>query len=311
MPWRVALTAALALSLPYNRDAIQDRALCFAFLRGGDVIVACGGREDRITRQGNVESFAISDERSGFGVVTSRITKRTPGAAYVASTATLVDLKSGGVTQADGTGALVSTCGGLFWLMDASRQRSDVRDLLSGDAVSTLPYSWFRCSSDRKVVAGMVKASGDDVYEGVPPRVEVAPAASASRYVFNISPDGSKVAYTSDTHPLCVFSLGRTQCASDEAVDTSHDLVSVRNSGEVLVARETPEVCFYKNPTSFSTIRAPGTSPESCLGIGYWKPGVKSFEIVEPVGRAPQWISPLTAGLLRDWAARGAVGPHR
>jgi hypothetical protein len=167
-----AFWIGLIFTIPCDRLGAADPSLCFAFLRGGDVIVACDGLEDRITRQANIESFAVSDEHWALGVVTSKTTAHTPTAVYVADTATLADLKSGKLNEAAGTGKLVSTCGSLFWLMDSSRQRSGTRDLLSDDEVSMSPYNWFRCNSDRTVVAGMVKASGGGLVEGMPPRME-------------------------------------------------------------------------------------------------------------------------------------------
>jgi len=71
----------------------------------------------------------------------------------------------------------------------------------------------------------------------------------------------------------------------------------------------TGQGCFYKNYYDFSPQHSPGATGETqdeCLGIGYWKPGLESIRIVEPLGRNPQWIRPETAELLRAWSAHAA-----
>ncbi len=87
-----------------------------------------------------------------------------------------------------------------------------------------------------------------------------------------------------------------------------HDVPSVNDAGEVLVSAQTRQECFYTSASNFSTKRARGAGADACLAIGYWKPGLKAIESVEPLGRSPQWIRPETAKLLRDWAARGNGG---
>jgi hypothetical protein len=156
------------------------------------------------------------------------------------------------------------------------------------------------------VVVGTEKEGiGGDLYLGFPPKMKVAGAGEDKYFNFNISPDGSKIAYFSDPYlPLCVFSApGPARCAEDRAA--SADLPSVDNAGEVLVTASTDDGCHYRTPWYFSRTPLPGrTSGDACAAIGYWKPGMKSIEIIESLGRNPQWISPATAKLLRDWSAR-------
>jgi hypothetical protein len=202
----------------------------------------------------------------------------------------------------------VSTCGGILWAYDAKRDHSGTRDLITGDEIEVPPYKWFRCSSDRKVVVGII-GNADDLYKGASPATKVARAEKPYFWTFDVSPGGSKVAYTSHSRGLCVFSSsGPAQCTADDSIVAFADGLSVNDSGEVLVATDTPQECFYKTPSNFSSTPISGASRDACLGIGYWKPGLKSIEILEPIGRNPQWISPATAGLLRDWTARSPEG---
>jgi hypothetical protein len=74
-----------------------------------------------------------------------------------------------------------------------------------------------------------------------------------------------------------------------------------------LIPRGTGQECFYKTSSDFAPRRFPGATDESrdeCLGIGYWKPGLRSIEIIEPLGLNPQWITQTVADLLRKWSGQ-------
>jgi hypothetical protein len=285
----------------------QTQKPCFAFLLKGDVSVSCEGRTTQITHRGDVMGFAVSDEQLSFAYTTSRITKETATAAWVAHTTTLIDLKSGGSKPLAEVRGVVSTCGGIFPIGDARGIHSSARDLMTGDEVSFPPYIRFRCSSDRNSVVGTTKDQGGDLYEGTSPITKIAAAERFDVYLFNLSPNGSKTAYWADLRALCVFSAssGRAQCMAKHG--TLADMPSVNDSGEVLVAKGTGQECFYRSMYDFSPTPLPGATDEDrdeCLGIGYWKPGLESIEIIEPLGRNPQWLTPAAAELLRNWSAR-------
>jgi hypothetical protein len=286
----------------------QAERPCFAFLLKGDVTVACEGTKFQITRRGDVQQFAVSEEQSSFGFVTERITKGTVNSANAADTLTVIDLKTGSASEIPNRRSVVSTCGGLFSIHDARREPAGIHDLINNAEVEMKPYVWFRCSSDKKNIVGTTQISKGDLYEGMPPQVKMAPSGSYTFYTFNVSPDGSKTAYFADSRPLCVFTTsGSAQCAENSA--TGPDAPSVNNSGEVLVAYSTPEECFYKNAYNFSPERSGNGTKETsdaCVGIGYWKPGVKSIEIIEALGRSPQWISAASATMLRAWASQAS-----
>lgn len=163
------------------------------------------------------------------------------------------------------------------------------------------PYTWFRCSADRKVVVGIVEPERA-LYAG---STRIADPGRAAHYEFNVSPNGKYVAYASDRQPLCVWSAeGGAQCAGANMIDTSHDLVSVRDDGDVLVAMASADKCVYENAAVFKPAKANDKKASNCLAIGHWRAGMGSPEIVEPFGREPQWISPTTASLLRAWARK-------
>jgi hypothetical protein len=278
----------------------QPEKPCFAFLLKGDITVVCGGQRTQITRRGDLEGFAISDERAAIAFTTSRIVKRAGSVTTSAETTTIIDLKSGTSKAAEGIAGVVSTCGGIF----SANGRGDhpiVRDPMTGDQLSFPPYVWFRCSANRKTVVGTSKNPGGELYEGTPPKTKITGPGTFNAYSFNISPDGSKVAYHNDR--LCLFSTpGPSQCVEPQG-SIVPDSPSVNNVGEVLAAIGTGEECFYKGTYNFSPQRSPGAKADECVGIGYWKSGLQSIQVIEPLGRSPQWISPATAELLRTWAA--------
>jgi len=302
--FQIAFWVALACSMANGASA---QTPCFAFLLRGDVATVCEGKQDQITRRGDIDDFAVSDKQSSLAFVTSVVTLRTAAEADVVSTTSLIDLRSGRLTRVTGENALVSTCGGIFWLYDEKREHFGGYDLTTGEEVRMPPYAWFRCSADRKVVVGSAKKSGMDLVENDAARTRVAVDGAFNFFQFNVSPDGSKAVYTRDDRPLCVFALpGPAECTA--GTDDSFGglgVPSVNNAGEVLMTTLTSEICFYKSASNFSRERTPGARQEPCAGIGFWKPGLKSVEIVEPIGGNPQWITPDTTKLLRDWGNRG------
>ena len=281
----------------------QPKNPCFVFRLNGDVSVVCGNSRAQITHRGDIEDSAVSDEQAVFAYVTSRVTGRIPGGAIVGYTATLIDLKSGRTKTVEVVRPhILSTCGSIFQL-DGSKDAPANRDLVSGKEIDVRPYVWFRCSADRKTVVGNTKNlgadypgrpatsvqqdEGGDLLEGIPPTTKIAAGRTFDAYRYNISPDGSKVVHFDDSHPLCVFAATADKCGENGEFDGP---ASVNDLGEVLVSFGTGKTCYSRG------------SEDECFGIGYWKPGLKSIQVVEPVGSYPQWIRPETAELLRKWS---------
>jgi hypothetical protein len=97
------------------------------------------------------------------------------------------------------------------------------------------------------------------------------------------------------------------QCTEHASIT---DPVSINNSGEVLVATGTGRGCVYKSSYDFAAAPHGGLANDECLGIGYWKPGLKAIVFLRPIGRNPQWLSAETAALLLAWRARTGGPDH-
>jgi hypothetical protein len=284
----------------------QKHERCFSFLLKGDVRISCGGSTEQITHRGDIEQFAVSDAHASLALVTSRVGKPADGVAEAINTTTLNDLKSGRINAVSGLNAVISTCGSIFGLYDSKRQHSGNRDLITGTEAGGVPYTWFRCSADRRVVVGTTSKFGADLSYSNAETIPIASGAQFNFYQFNISSNGSYVVYTRNDNPLCLF-VNHPPPTCVGLPGATPDIPSVSDAGEVLVAVETPDTCFYLTASNFSKAPISGAREDACLSIGYWTPGRKSIEIIEPLGRDPQWISFATADLLRGWAARRKV----
>jgi hypothetical protein len=266
--------------------------------------VLCRNSTSRITYLGAVEDFAVSVEQSRLAVVTKRVLSRSASTQTVAYTANVIDLAGGRTATVDGPNRLLSTCGSI--LTNGIRERETKRDIATGQDVSFPPYIHFRCSADGREVFGLtdagVSVQQSALYRGIPPLDRIAGAPEVNASFFNVSPDGSKVAFFGDSHPLCLWSrpVG-VQCAK---LATLTDPVSVNDFGEVLVSIGTGRGCVYRTAWDFSPADSPTGGDDECLAVGYWKPGMPSVAIVAPLGRTPQWISPKTADLLQRWSSR-------
>lgn len=285
----------------------QSKSPCFAFLLRADVTIVCHGKTSQITHRRDIEDFAVSDELSSLAYVTSVVTPLDKDRNEVHSKTSVINLGTGDTKQVAGIEGIVSTCGGI--LPNQIGPGTSTRDVVTDEEVQFPPFVRFRCSSDRRVVAGITSEGSrdqmSDLYVGHPPAVKIAAAADVYVHFFNISPDGSKIAWFNDTRPLCVYSgPGSSRCVEHATIA---DPVSVNDSGEALVATGNGRGCVYKSPTNFRPARL-GAGDDECLGIGYWKPGMKSIVFLEAIGRTPQWIKPETAELLRRWSARKNTG---
>lgn len=295
--------AAVALGVPVFARPSQP---CFAFLLRGDVTAVCQGRTTQITHRGDIEDFAVSAELSRLAYVTSQVISVEQFVATSQYTASVVNLKTGEIKKVEGVDGVVATCGAIMPNQIGARNRT--LEVVTGADVGFEPYVRFRCSSDRRVVAGVTPTG--DLYEGVPPAVRLAGAADVYPHYFNVSPDGSKIAWFNDDRPLCVLARGGGMAECIEH-STIRDPVSVADSGEMLVATGTLHGCVYKTFYDFSPAPDGKFGDDECLGIGYWKPGMKSIVFLRPIGRNPQWLSPDVAGLLRRWAVRSTAPARR
>jgi hypothetical protein len=261
----------------------QPKEPCFAFLLHGDITAVCQGKSTQITHRGDIQNFAVSDELASLAYIAGKV-----------ATATVINLKTGSSKRVESTDGVVSTCGGILPIPLGAT--SSTRDLVTGADLTFAPYSRFRCSSDRRVVAGITQ---HDLYAGVPPATKLAASGDVHDLYFNVSPDGTKFAWFNDVRPLCVASPpDKAQCVEHE---TMSDPVSVNDAGELLAAAGTGRGCDYKTAYNFSPAKLPTGGDDECLGIGYWKAGLPAIVFLQNIGRNPQWLRPETANLLVAW----------
>jgi hypothetical protein len=302
------MTAACLALLLADTCFGQSANRCFAFLFKGDVTISCSGRKTQITHRADLEGFAVSDERAELGFTTSRVVGRSGRVSEVTEETTITNLNSGVTKAHQHVAEIVSTCGGVF----SSSARTDdprFRDPVTSEVLSFPPYGWFRCSADRKTIVGLNTSRGGELWEGVPPRTKIADREGRHTSGFNISPDGSKIVFYDSR--VCLFSFaGPPKCIEPRA-SILPDVPTVSNLGEVLVSIGTGEECFYRGMFNFSRQRSPGAKADECAGIGYWREGLQSVQLIEPLGRSPQWITPVTADLLRKWAEQQHPGAKR
>jgi hypothetical protein len=266
----------------------QPKEPCFAFEARGDISIVCQGKTTQITHRGDVQNFAVSDELASLAYITGKM-----------GMATVVNLKTGATKRVEKVDGVVSSCGGILPIPAAAS--ASTRDVVTGAELTFAPYSRFRCSTDRRTVAGITQ---HDLYAGLPPATKIAPSGEVHDLYFNVSPDGSKIAWFNDVRPLCVVAPpAKAQCVEHE---TMSDPVSVNDAGELLAAAGTGRGCDYKNSFNYSPSKSPAGGDDECLGIGYWNPGMPAIVFLKDIGRNPQWLQPETAKLLADWSSRQA-----
>ena len=187
----------------------QPEKPCYAFLRSQDLHVTCGKDSGQITYRRNIDRFAVSEERSYLAFLTSQITKRTATSADAVYTTTLVDLRSGRLSQtagqAFGDNTLVGTCGGIFRAADP--ETSTLALLTSLRVLRSICRHIGGLSA--ALTSGSYSATSGHLYEGRPPVLKVPALGKYDFYTYNISPDGSKIVYETGSRPLCVFVLPR------------------------------------------------------------------------------------------------------
>lgn len=260
----------------------QPKDPCYVFLLKADISAVCQGKTTQITHRGDVQNFALSDQSLAF--ITGG-----EGAAIV------VNLKTGTRKRIEGADGLVSTCGGILPIPVGTSP--SMREIVTGAELAFAPYSRFRCSADKRTIVGMTRK---ELYTGVPPATKIAGPGEFDDLYFNISPDGSKIAYFNSVKPLCVVSgSGAPKCVEHE---TMADPVSVNDAGETLTAAGTGKGCDYKTSFNFTPAKNSTAGDDECLGIGYWKPGMEAIVFLQEIGRNPQWIKPETARLLAAWS---------
>ena len=261
---RCGRMVAFVLLTAAGECCAQPKEPCLAFLLKADVTVLCENGVTQITHRRDIEDFAISEERSSLAFVTGRVLSRNAASTTFAYTAIVVNLKAGTSRKIEGIDRLVSTCGGI--LPNQIGTGTGTLDVITGEQVTRSPYVLFRCSADRKVVAGITKDGPakdqrSDLYEGVLPSTRVAAAEDVDVYYFNVSPDGSKVAYFNDVRPPCLFSRpGSTQCVEH---GTLTDPVSSQPGPDAVAFTGPPTISRQRRMEPAATTSALGSATGS------------------------------------------------
>ncbi len=313
--------------------------LCYGFVWDGDVWVACQGRRERIDFKGKVWSFAVSSDGSYFSAVlpnaTTEILRATPSALRMQKSESLgaewvtVALKEGIKSETRAwpyhisSPRLFPSCGTVIFPRpprDAPRMTEDV---IANKEISIPPYSYFRCSADRRVIAAW---ENSDDFESIEPlfieipqehkKVKVQAAREFGQVEqFDLSPSGQYIAYfrNNEHSELCVsVPEGVPSCVSQERPPAGPDRMSVSDVPRVIYsAWETDKDCFYKDELHFSERPLAGYRDGGlCIGVDYWGPGMRTPENLELLGRAPQWITPEAAAALHQWnLLRSTISP--
>jgi len=137
--------AALLIGMMVAGNAFAaDPSLCFAFLRGGDVVVSCEGQEFRVGETGRVNSFAIAEEQGFLAVVFSWNVSFNGAPRERADMVRMIDLRTAKLKLGSNIPTVMSTCGSFFGVFDSKRQPTR-KDLLTQTEFQSDPYLWFRC----------------------------------------------------------------------------------------------------------------------------------------------------------------------
>jgi hypothetical protein len=274
--------------------SVPRDGLCYAFLQGGDLWTACQGKHERIDLRGKALDFAISSDGLYFAIQEMEPT------GIGRTKQVLVAMRSGLKETAREVAYpefVCSTCGTIVSSDYVNRRPFD----LIGSQPMTLPfaYKYFRCSSDRRVTAGITEEDETKWYnrpktsptywtDGFPLRIsrggKQSEATVWQRDAFDVSPNGEYVAYVGrrkeETRPgVCVVGAeGKSSC-----VDYHADAISVSDRGEVLLW-------------------------VGELGLTYWHPGMSKPLLLEKgTNNQPQWVTPEVAAALHKWASRRSI----
>jgi len=312
--------SALGEGSPIEQSSLRE-APCYAFLKANaftdsDLYVTCKGKIERITNEKDLGDFAVSSDGTAVGLLRHR--GREKGSDSYGTPVDLphqeievVSLDPGfqrrSCPRDEGNTELDASCGTVLAVSHAMwgpsggfKQVHTTRDTLSGKRLSFDPYLTFRCSSDRRAIVGHINTHRRLLEAGLPPqRVIVEAPKSSIVDPYDLSPDGQYVAYV--TNALCVENNGKDLgCVQGWGIYPQK--ISVSNSGAVIFDAGTGETCYLDAAGNFSLKSLPGYDDvEECIGVSSWRPGDKRSQVLERLGRNPQWITPQAAAALRAW----------
>ena len=259
---------------PQGKNAPSCYAVLYIVFPQSQIFLDCNGQRQRIPTGGHVTKFAV--DQDGSTLALTRMRFRIEGRTAVAiNDLGVLDLRGQGSMRVslDHGGDLRATCGTVVMF-----EGSTAHDLINGSELRMKPYRHFRCSSDRKIGAGVKKRTSHDLVVGSPPQRRVI--RRVPKMPFDLSPNGRYLAYVPSYTGLCVADLqAQTYCTNLSWAPWD---LSVSDEGEVMFTASSAEP-------------------------GYWRPGQRSATHVQAPGVDAQWLTPRAAAALLGWsAARGS-----
>jgi hypothetical protein len=295
-------------------------SFCYAFLSQGNLFVRCNGALIQITKQGNVNDYAISQTGTAMVLMRKKGTRElNNGFGTPMMTLQIIPMGIGSeerdVTIGTEFGGLAASCGTALFLYRTTK------DLVSDRDIEFEPYMDFRCSSNRQEIAGEVELdpdgniangllTGNDhsaLVTGLPPDIKspLVPSSGAETFAYDVSPNGKYIAYNIP-YELCLVGKGLAkQCTVKTHVVGR---ISVSNLGDIFFATQTGGTCYYKD--SFHVLRGhhPGYDERgACIAIAVLQKGNRSPDIIEPLAWYPQWLTTDAASAL---ARKGSSNVH-
>jgi hypothetical protein len=278
-------SAAASLALTLLALAVGPRAACgedpqtstssscYAVLpTGKEILLNCNGQQHSIPTGADVWDFAV--DQDGSTLALKRPVFHRGG--WVTFDLGVLDL-NGQTSVRVSAGKedpwrLVPSCGTIL-VFTGSR----ARDVIHGSKLTMKPYSKFRCSSDRSVVAGVKKLRGVEIEVLLPLQRMVIPRDPNTE--FELSPNGRYLAYMQRYDLMCVTEIGTAPACTPVEMGLRGPF-SVSDEGEILFGSET-----------------------QAGGLAYWKPGQPSPMSLQEVGTHPQWVTARAASALLDWSS--------
>ena len=283
------LATASAIRAQEDRRVPPSKDLCYAFLRDHDIWTVCQGKRERIHMPYKVSGFALSADGSHFAYYTQKTSHG--GKVLQRQDLMVISLEPGFEVAKHETGVvprkLVATCGTIL-----KSETNSLTDLLARDPSKLPPQSFFKCSSDRRVIA---------VWNRVTPpgRGNVVITVDGREKLklpwgpgdLQISPSGKFLAYgnlVDDHFQDCITETdGRSFCTLNTD-GNNRATESVSDAGEVLYTEDLKKFC----------------GEFACTGIEYRHLGESKGEILEGDDSFdPQWITPRIAERLHQWGS--------
>lgn len=286
-----------SLSKKPAQQASSPSRICYAFLRDNSLWAVCQGKREHIQLGTRLADFAVSADGSKLVVQKEDQSTSSATGTFGGSSLTIIGLKEMQETttiKISATGSLYETCGTVVFFDFVT---SSALDVLGSTPLQFPPYQYFRCSSDRRVIAGWTeqdnteseKRARSDINEFDRITLRTGPSSESTLGLilgpmkFDVSPNGDFVSY----YTLLPRKPGPDLCVSR----LSGSRWCVLEGGEQTAVADNGDVIFWRAGDRLSEIR-------------YWHLGSTKTVLLEKEASSPQWITPDTAAALHEWNLR-------